>query len=292
MPRTTTTSSKAAAATSFDTELGKLATSESDILVAKAMVADLGTSGDNEVQSCDNIVAALRTFAKGETRTDMSSKVTLWYVTASQVAGCFNTEHLTAITKAVTAASIGSAPKVSGPTPEQLIEDAILRYMAALSILGQVGAQIDASFDKDVAAEIRKVTNDMLPTESTATLSKLIDRASFLAKPMTGRKGATGPKAQIGRSLSNLTDGLTFVFKEVTGEIKEGKLVVDGESFDNPSRAACSVAKKQGTKNPSFNGWEAWKTSDGKKLASVHAECVDMLTTEPETTDEDAEAES
>jgi hypothetical protein len=289
MPRTNTSTKSGAAATSttFEVELLKLAATDAEITVAKAMVEDLGESMDKDPGSFDKLVGALRTIPKGDARTDLSSKVPMWYLTAAGTS--VNMEHMVALTRAVSVAAAGSAPKHVGPTAEELQGDAIVRLLAAKLTVMAVEKSIWDSFDKDMVERIMGVGTEMVEGDHLTSLNKLVDRAGFLAKPMTGRKGSTGPKAQIGRSLANLPDGLTFMFKEVEGTIKGGKLVVGEESFDNPSRAACKVATDKGVSKPSYNGWDAWRTKDGVKLATVHADTVALATIE-ETEAEVAEA--
>jgi hypothetical protein len=275
MPRTNTSTKSGAAATStpiFGDVVTALATTDAETLVIKAMVADLGDSMDKDPGSFDNLVAALRAIPKGDARTDMSSKVPMWYLTAAGTS--VNMEHLQGLTRAATVAAAGSAPKQVGPTAEELQGDAIVRLLAAKLTVLAVEKSIWDSFDKDMVSRIMDVSYEMVEGDHLASLNKLIDRAGFLAKPMTGRKGSTGPKAQIGRSLANLPDGLTFMFKEVEGTITGGKLVVGEEIFDNPSRAACKVATDAGVSKPSYNGWDAWRTKDGQKLADAHAAAI------------------
>lgn len=236
-----------------------------------ALVSDFGEHAENGWNALPgdfatefpNTLAHLKTMAK-DVRADEIVNLTTHLVSAG------GTALLGQFIKMTTVAGAAGVTRRTGPTPEATARKIAARRAAARMILDSINKLI---------ADADGITMEMVDQAATAgddeyvgTVDKLVARADFLLK--LGSGGGSGTKVAHNRQLSNVTDGTVVLFNGVSGLISGDKLVISGDvaggEYGSPSTAAVAVRRAQGAKNPSVNGWKAWATADGVKLADLH----------------------
>jgi Restriction Enzyme Adenine Methylase Associated len=67
---------------------------------------------------------------------------------------------------------------------------------------------------------------------------------------------------------------LTYKGREFTGKARPNGIELADGSIHSPSAAAVRCYEQTGTTRPSENGWQVWKSADGRSLNNLFADCV------------------
>ena len=134
---------------------------------------------------------------------------------------------------------------------------------------------IDIDFEVHQAIELERTSFDEAPNDALRRLLKLPPR-----KDVPSRREATSRSS--GRAWSG--KGVTLPHGTKTqmeyngsvysGQIEDGKWVIENETCNSPSRAAHIVAKTRDGTSPSLNGWIYWQV---KRPGDGHWMLLDSL---------------
>jgi hypothetical protein len=70
---------------------------------------------------------------------------------------------------------------------------------------------------------------------------------------------------------------LTYKGREFTGKARRTGVELPDGSISSPSAAAVRCYEEAGTSRPSENGWQVWKSADGRSLNALFGEAVGSL---------------
>lgn len=70
---------------------------------------------------------------------------------------------------------------------------------------------------------------------------------------------------------------LIYKGREFTGKARRNGIELSDGSISSPSAAAIRCYSEAGASRPSENGWQVWKSEDGRSLNALFAEAVGSL---------------
>ena len=70
---------------------------------------------------------------------------------------------------------------------------------------------------------------------------------------------------------------LNYKGREFTGKVRRTGIELPDGSISSPSAAAIRCYGEAGASRPSENGWQVWKSEDGRSLNALFAEAVGSL---------------